>query len=128
MNKVEQLRILLIEWADDRFIPLKNEIKSLKRENSILKSKLQNTVQDDEVMRLSSELEFQKNRYKQCDFERLRYRDMASNYSKELRIKRGENNRLKHQIDSLKRSLGENNRLKHQIDSLKRSLYEKNNI
>ena len=40
MNKVEQLRISLIEWADDRFIPLKNEIKSLKRENSILKNKV----------------------------------------------------------------------------------------
>lgn len=111
MNKVEQLRILLIEWADDRFVPLKNEIKKLKRENSILKNKLQNTVHDDEVMRLSSELEFQKNRYKQCDFERLRYRYMASNYSKELKIKRGENNRLKQQIDSLKRSLYEKNNI-----------------
>ena len=111
MNKVEQLRISLIEWADNKHVPLKNEIKSLKRENSIMKKKLQNTVQDDEVMRLSSELEFQKNRYKQCDFERLRYRDMASNYSKELRIKRGENNRLKHQIDSLKRSLYEKNNI-----------------
>lgn len=109
MNKVEQLRKLMIEWADNKHIPLKNEIKSLKRENSILKKKLQNTVQDDEVIRLTAELDFQKNKFNQCDFERLRYRDMAANYSYELKIKREENNRMKQQIALLKRSLYEKN-------------------
>lgn len=60
MYKVEKLRILMLEWADSKHIPLKNEIKSLKRENSILKKKLQNNVQDDEVIRLTVELDFQK--------------------------------------------------------------------
>lgn len=109
MNKVEQLRISLIKWADSKHIPLKNEIKSLKRENSIMKKKLQNTVQDDEVIRLTVELDFQKNKYKQCELERLRYREMAANYSKELKNKREENNRMKQQIALLKRSLYEKN-------------------
>lgn len=109
MYKVEKLRILMLEWADSKHIPLKNEIKSLKRENSILKKKLQNNVQDDEVIRLTVELDFQKNKYKQCELERLRYREMAANYSKELKNKREENNRMKQQIALLKRSLYEKN-------------------
>lgn len=111
MNKVEQLRILMLEWADSKHIPLKNEIKSLKRENSILKKKLQNTVQDEEVIRLTVELDFQKNKFNQCDFERLRYREMAANYSKELKDKKEENNRMKQQITLLKRSLYEKNNI-----------------
>lgn len=41
MNKVEQLRILLIEWANDLHLPLKKKIRLLEKENSRLREQNQ---------------------------------------------------------------------------------------
>lgn len=41
MNKVEQLRILLIEWANVNYLPLKKKIRLLENENSRLREQNQ---------------------------------------------------------------------------------------
>lgn len=69
MSKCEELRKLLIKWANKNYLPLIKENKALKEENRKLKA----------------ELEHEKLRVEQHDFERLRYREMAQDYH--LRIK-----------------------------------------
>lgn len=58
-----------MKWANKKYLPLAKENKALKEQNRKLKA----------------ELEHEKLRVKQHDFERLRYRDMAQNY--QLRIR-----------------------------------------
>ena len=41
MNKVEQLRILLIEWANVNHLPIKKKIRLLEKENSRLREQNQ---------------------------------------------------------------------------------------
>lgn len=41
MKKVEQLRILLIEWANVNHLPLKRKIRLLEKENSRLREQNQ---------------------------------------------------------------------------------------
>ena len=69
MNKCDELRKLLMKWANKQYLPLAKENQALKEENR----------------RLKAELEHEKLKVEQCDFERLRYRDMAQSY--QLRIK-----------------------------------------
>lgn len=69
MNKCDELRKMLIKWANKNYLPLAKENKALKEENKMLKA----------------ELEHEKLRTEQCDFERLRYREMVQSY--QLRIR-----------------------------------------
>lgn len=69
MNKCDELRKLLNKWANKKYLPLVEENKALKEQNRKLKA----------------ELEHEKLKVEQHDFERLRYRDMAQNY--QLRIR-----------------------------------------
>lgn len=72
MNKCDELRKLLNKWANKKYLPLVEENKALKEQNRKLKA----------------ELEHEKLKVEQHDFERLRYRDMAQNY--QLRIRAAE--------------------------------------
>lgn len=70
MNKCDELRSLLMKWANKKYLPLAKENKALKEENR----------------RLKAELQQEKLRVEQHDFERLRYREMAQSYQLRIRV------------------------------------------
>lgn len=70
MNKCDELRKLLNKWANKKYLPLVEENKALKEQNRKLKA----------------ELEHEKLKVEQHDFERLRYREMAQSYQLRIRI------------------------------------------
>lgn len=88
-SKIEKLENSLAKWAKDKYFPLVHEKEKLKNE-------LDKQIELFKVQK--AELDYQKNRYKQCDNERLRYREMAVEY-------RDENKRLRQELFLLRKEL-----------------------
>lgn len=88
-SKIEKLENSLVQWAKDKYFPLVHEKEKLKNELDEQK----------ELFKVQkAELDYQETRYKQCDNERLRYREMAVEY-------REDNKRLRQELFLLRKEL-----------------------
>ena len=95
-TKREKLEDFLINWTKEKHLPLVYENKKLKNEVERQKELFNHQ---------KIELDYQETRYKQCDNERLRYREMAVEY-------REDNKRLRQELFLLRKELKMTNKKK----------------